>query len=178
MKPENTPFDLLTSLPSGNSIGITITLPPTGLSLVFIKNNLNPFIMRTKLLKAFFAFLLINSFGNVHAQSDLIAMNTVSGKSSTVDLYSSNEKILISDFKRAIGSEEVASVISVKAEDPIMMNVRVFNTAGDLAKEEIHSLQSGLTDLNVDLSNLSQGVYMIQFYTKDGSALRRFIKYN
>jgi hypothetical protein len=48
--------------------------------------------------------------------------------------------------------------------------------SGELEKEEAHSVENGLNDLRLDLSELSAGVYMVQFYTREGSALRRYIK--
>ena len=134
--------------------------------------------MKTNILKALSLTLLITCFGKMNAQSDLFAMNTVSTATAVADLYKSNDKVVISDFKKMNGTEMNAPVISVKSEDNVTMQVRVFTLSGELAKEEAHTLANGVNDVQVDMNDLAQGVYMVQFYTKDGSALRRFIKNN
>ena len=135
--------------------------------------------MKTNILKTLSLILVLTCFGKANAQSDLFAMNTTSATAANVaDLYKSDDKVVISDFKRIAGNENNAPVVTVKAETSVSMQVRIFTLNGDLAKEESHAVENGVNDVKVDMSDLSQGVYMVQFYTKEGSALRRFVKNN
>ena len=170
---------LSATLRNRNSVSFQSSFnPPSGLLSVIITNNLNPFIMKTNILKALSLILLITCFGKVNAQSDLLAMNTVSSISNMSDFINRDEKVTVSNFKKIIATEDNSSVVTVKCQAPVTMQVRVFNLNGDLAKEESHKLNNGLNDLNVNLNDLSQGVYMVQFYTTEGSAVRRFVKNN
>lgn len=134
--------------------------------------------MKTNILKALSLTLLIATFGTMNAQSDLFAMNTAPSSATVADLFRSDDKVVISDFKRVAGTEMNTPVVSVKAEANVTMQVRIFTLNGELAKEEAHALENGVNDLKVDMSELTQGVYMVQFYTNEGSALRRFVKNN
>lgn len=169
------PAGLLSS--NSDSFEFTAT-PPTCLRSVIFENILKPFVMKTNILKALSLMLLITCFGKMNAQSDLLAVNTVSSVNTATDLYKSEDKVVISDFKRIAGNEVNVPVVTVKAESSVTMQVRIFTLNGDLAKEESHAVENGVNDVKVDMSDLSQGVYMVQFYTNEGSALRRFVKSN
>lgn len=134
--------------------------------------------MKTNISKALTLVLLLVCFGKMNAQSDLLAVNTVTPVNAAADLFKSDDKVVISDFKRMAGNEDFVPVVTVKSESSVTMQVRVFTLNGDLAKEESHEVENGVNDIKLDMSDLSQGVYMVQFYTKEGSALRRFVKNN
>lgn len=132
--------------------------------------------MKASILKTLSLLLFISCFGKANAQSDLFAMNTVPSSATVAELFNSDDKVVIGDFKRTAGTD--APVVIVKADASITMQVRIFTLSGELAKEEAHTLENGVSDVKVDMSTLSQGIYMVQFYTKEGSALRRFVKNN
>ena len=134
--------------------------------------------MKTNIIKALSFIMLIACFGKMNAQNDLFSVNATSAPTSVSDLYKSKEKIVISDFKRSAENEVNMPVVTVKSENSVTLQVRIFNLSGNLAKEEVYDLNNGLNDLKIDMSNLNQGVYMVQFYTKEGSAVRRWVKSN
>jgi hypothetical protein len=175
-----TNFDITFSaaLPTRNANSIlSTTSSPAGLQSV-ITNNLKPFVMKTNILKTLSLILVMTCFGKANAHSDLFAMNTAPTAVNVAVLYKSDDKVVISDFKRISAADSNAPVVTVKAENSISMQVRIFTLNGDLAKEETHAVENGVNDVKVDMSDLTQGVYMVQFYTKEGSALRRFVKNN
>ena len=45
-----------------------------------------------------------------------------------------------------------------------------------MVKQETASLNKGLNEVDVNLDNLANGVYMVQFYTTQGSVVRRIVK--
>ena len=47
---------------------------------------------------------------------------------------------------------------------------------GNMAKQEAYDLVKGSNELKVNTDNLDVGVYMVQFYSANGSALRRIVK--
>lgn len=150
---------------------------PTGNSNQF-NSNLKPFVMKTNIMKILCVIALVACFGKMNAQSDLLAINTVSKVSVPADITAmiSEEKIKVSDFIQNPANN--ASLVRVNCNVPVTMQVKVFTMDGDMAKEETHTLNSGMNDLNVSLDNLAVGTYMVQFYSKEGSAVRRFIKMN
>jgi hypothetical protein len=176
MKPTNSNIALPSASPTGEVKSFSFVLPTGPVSL--ISNILKPFVMKTNILKALSLILFIFVISTANAQSDLFAMNTVPTANAVADLYKSNDKVVISDFKRLAGTEMNTPVITVKSEDNVTMQVRIFTLNGELAKEEAHAIENGVNDVQVDMNDLAQGVYMVQFYTKDGSALRRFVKNN
>ena len=134
--------------------------------------------MKTNIIKTLSLIILIACFGKINAQSDLLAVNTSAVPADVASMFKSDDKVIISDFKKLTEAETNAPVVTVKSEGSLTMQVRIFTLTGELAKEEVHGLEGGLNDLKVDMSDLQQGVYMVQFYTKEGSALHRFIKNN
>jgi hypothetical protein len=132
--------------------------------------------MKTNILNTLALIVLTTCFAKTYAQSDLFAMNTIATPASVAALYQSNEKVAISDF--TLAAQVNTPQIAVKSTDNVSMQVRIFSLSGELAKEETHDLASGVNNVTVNMNDLAQGVYMVQFYTKDGSALRRFVKNN
>jgi hypothetical protein len=47
---------------------------------------------------------------------------------------------------------------------------------GDFVNEETYPLNSGINELKLNVDDLTKGAFMVQFYTNEGSAVRRFIK--
>lgn len=127
--------------------------------------------------KTLFSIAFIACIGTTYAQSDLLADNTVYAPSNIAALYKSDSKITISELmpNQTNGS---ASTVSIKCAVPTTVQVKVFNMDGNMAKQESHTLDSGVNELNVNLNDLATGMYMVQFYSKEGSAVRRFVKSN
>lgn len=135
--------------------------------------------MKTNIMKILCVIALVACFGKMNAQSDLLAINTVNKVTVPAEIsamYASEEKIKVSDFIQNPANN--ASLVRVKCNVPVTMQVKIFTMDGDMAKEETHTLNSGVNDLNVNLDNLAVGTYMVQFYSTEGSAVRRFIKMN
>ena len=118
--------------------------------------------------------LLIASFGMVNAQSDLLADNVVSAPSNIAALYKSDEKITISEFMP--NETHNSSLVSIKCLTPLTVQVKIFKMDGNMAKIESHTLDKGVSELSIDMNDLAAGMYMVQFYSKEGSAVRRFVK--
>ena len=122
--------------------------------------------------------LLFTSIGKINAQSDLLTDNTVPVSSNIDSIYANDEKISIIEFMPTEMANITSSLVSVKCLVPITMKVNVFNMNGQMAKDEIRNLAVGINQFSVDMSNLAKGMYMVQFYSEEGSAVRRFIKMN
>ena len=128
--------------------------------------------------KILFLIVLVATIGNINAQSDLLAINSEPVPTSIAAVYATQEKIRISEFMPAVSANMNSSSVSVKCLTPVTMKVRVFNMNGEMANEETRELATGLNEFSVDMSNLSKGMYMVQFYSKEGSAVRRYVKSN
>ena len=126
------------------------------------------------LAKILFSMLFVALFSTANAQSDLFADNAVSAPTNIAALYKSNDKITISEFMPNQANN--SSLVSVKCTDPLNVQVKVFNMDGNLAKQQSYTLEKGVNELNVNMNDLSAGMYMVQFYSKEGSAVRRFVK--
>ena len=126
--------------------------------------------------KILFSLLLLAYCTAVNAQSDLLSANTESVPANIAAMYKSDDKITIGDFipNQTFGN----STISVKCAVPVNVQVKFFKMDGNMAKQESHSLDKGLNELNIEMNDLESGTYMVQFYSKEGSAVRRFIKEN
>ncbi len=129
-----------------------------------------------QLNKTLFLIVLFATIGTMNAQSELIADNTAYSPSNIASLYKSDDKITISDFMPNLTNN--STLVSVKCLVPLTVQVKVFSIDGNMAKAESHSLDKGVSEINVDINDLAAGSYMIQFYTKEGSAVRRFVKTN
>lgn len=135
--------------------------------------------MRTNILKTLSLMLLIACFGKMNAQSDLLAANTVTSDPLTSEIiakYIAEEKVKIGDFmpNPAVNGSQV----NIRCSNPVAMKVKFFTMNGELAKEEVFNLEKGENALNVNIDNLDKGIYMVQFYSKEGSAVRRMMKSN
>jgi hypothetical protein len=117
-------------------------------------------------------FLLALSAGKLHAQSDMIAY--INEIPHTATFTSSEEHVAVSDFSFA-PTTNIAK-INVRTVNPLKLRVFFYNITGELAKEEYVNLNSGSNELNLDISNLLKGIYIVQFYSKEGSAIRKIVK--
>ena len=120
--------------------------------------------------------MLIASFRTMNAQSDLLADNTVYAPSNVAALYKSDDKITISEFMPTQAANN--SLVTVKCANPITVQVKIFRMDGNMAKQESRELDKGVNELNINMNDLAAGMYMVQFYSKEGSAVRRFVKAN
>lgn len=136
--------------------------------------------MRALNLKSLFLLIALTAAaGKINAQNGLYAVNTmnnVNTPNQVATQFNEEEKVRIGDLNQ--DPSQKTSLVRVNSLMQLTMQVKVFDMNGDLAKIETHNLNSGVNDLNVDLSTLSAGTYMVQFYTKEGSAIRRFVKSN
>ena len=135
--------------------------------------------MRANILRTLIFLLLGSYFGRMNAQSDLLAVNSVTKESVPNEIiakYNAEEKVKISDFMPNPANSN--SMVSVNCINPVTIKVRFFTMNGDLAKEESHNMDKGVSTLNLDMNGLEKGIYMVQFYSKEGSAVRRLMKLN
>ncbi len=126
--------------------------------------------------KILLLFVLVASIGNINAQNDLLAINTEPVPYSVAAVFAAQEKIKISEFMPNVSTNSSSPLVSVKCLIPLTMKVKVFNLKGEMAIEESRELATGLNEFSVDMSNLEKGMYMVQFYSKEGSAVRRYMK--
>jgi hypothetical protein len=129
-----------------------------------------------QLINSFLLIALIAVAGKVQAQSELIADNAVISPSNLTSLIKSNDKITISELMSDIASEK--PIINVRCAVPLNVQVKYFNLDGNLVKKDSYDLDKGVNELNVNAEGLVEGTYMVQIYSKEGSAVRRFVKHN
>lgn len=120
--------------------------------------------------------LLLLMSGITYAQSELVAENASFTPSNAAALFKSDDKITISEFVQDLTNAN--PTVNVKCQIPLAVQVKVFNMDGNMAKLETYQLEKGLTELNLKLDDLAAGSYMVQIYSKEGSAVRRFVKPN
>jgi len=113
---------------------------------------------------------------SAQAQSELIADNAVIAPSNLSSLIKSNDKITISELMSDIVTEK--PIINVRCAVPLNVQVKYFNLEGNLIKKDSYDLDKGVSELNVNAEGLAEGTYMVQIYSKEGSAVRRFVKHN
>ncbi len=128
------------------------------------------------IIKALLMILLIACASKMKAQSDLLAMNTITSSipSEVIARYNAEEKIRISDFTPNPANNN--TIVNVNCVNPTPMKVKFFTLNGDMAKEESYNLERGTNELNVDLNGLAKGIYLVQFYSTEGSAVRKVVK--
>lgn len=127
------------------------------------------------LTKTLFSILLVASFGTIKAQSDLLADNTAYAPSNIVALYHNDEKITFSEL---MPKQENTSLVTVKCANATKVQVKYFNMDGNMAKQESRTLDKGVNELDINTADLAAGMYMVQFYSSEGSAVRRLVKAN
>jgi hypothetical protein len=124
--------------------------------------------------KILFSMLLLVCSISIKAQSDLLLSNKVNAPENVLATFTADEKISISDF---MPNQTYASTsVAVKCTVPVNMQVKFFNADGNMTKIESYTLDKGVNELNMQLDDLEIGTYMVQFYSKEGSAVRRFVK--
>ena len=129
------------------------------------------------LTKTLFSILLVASFGTLKAQSDLLADNTAYAPSNIVALYHNDEKITFSELMPK-QEQENTSQVTVKCASATKVQVKYFNIDGNMAKQELRTLDKGVNELDINTTDLAAGMYMVQFYSSEGSAVRRLVKAN
>lgn len=117
------------------------------------------------------SIVFIAYVGTTFAQSDLLAEN-VSMSASTFANFQNEDKITFSDLIQ----QKNKTQLTVNTSTPTTIQVKYFNISGNMAKQETASLNKGLNEVDVKLDNLANGVYMVQFYTTQGSVVRRIVK--
>ncbi|HQV78627.1 MAG TPA: T9SS type A sorting domain-containing protein [Chitinophagales bacterium] len=117
------------------------------------------------------SIVFIAYVGTTFAQSDLLAEN-VSMSASTFANFQNEDKITFSDLIQ----QKNKTQLTVNTSTPTTIQVKYFNISGNMAKQETASLNKGLNEVDVNLDNLANGVYMVQFYTTQGSVVRRIVK--
>ncbi|MDB5227343.1 MAG: hypothetical protein JWN78_1536 [Bacteroidota bacterium] len=119
---------------------------------------------------AFLLLLLVTCTGKIKAQSSLLSFN----QSNTVLDLTASEKLKFGDLM--LNASCSNSKVKLNSKVPVNVKVRIFNANGKKMMENIYPVTPGLTELNLNLSTLPQGAYFVQFYSKEGSALRQFVK--
>jgi len=117
------------------------------------------------------SIVFIAYVGTTFSQSDLLAEN-VSMSASTFANFQNEDKITFSDLIQ----QKNKTQLTVNTSTPTTIQVKYFNISGNMAKQETASLNKGLNEVDVNLDNLANGVYMVQFYTTQGSVVRRIVK--
>ncbi|HNE49840.1 MAG TPA: T9SS type A sorting domain-containing protein [Chitinophagales bacterium] len=128
------------------------------------------------LTNLFLLVILMIVCSSAQAQSELIADNAVIAPSNLSSLIKSNDKITISELMSDIVTEK--PIINVRCAVPLNVQVKYFNLEGNLIKKDSYDLDKGVSELNVNAEGLAEGTYMVQIYSKEGSAVRRFVKHN
>lgn len=124
----------------------------------------------------FFALALTVICGNIQAQSDLTADNTTIAPSNLAAIFKSNDNVTIGELMASNVADK--PLVNIKCNTPTNVQVKFFNMDGNMVKQESYALTIGVNELNVNAADLSAGTYMVQFYSKDGSAVRRLVKAN
>lgn len=119
---------------------------------------------------AILLLLLVVFAGNLRAQSSLLSINH---SNSSLDLTAS-EKLKFGDLM--LNASCSNSKVKINSIVPVNVKVRIFNVNGKKMMENIYPITPGLNELNLSLNTLPQGAYFVQFYSKEGSALRQFVK--
>ena len=109
---------------------------------------------------------------NAQQEEPLFATISV-GRNSSI-IFDKEEKFKVSDIKTDYLNNTIR--VNVNCSSSAIMKVKIFGMNGEMATEATHSLQIGNNELLLNEDNLSAGTYMVQFYTSEGSALRRFVK--
>lgn len=120
----------------------------------------------------FICFLSVAYIGTTFAQNDLLAENVSMSAANVASLHQTDEKITFGDLIQNKNN----SKLSVNATSPTTMQVKYFSLSGNMAKKETVTIEAGNNELEVNMDNLEAGVYMVQFYTAQGSAVRRVVK--
>jgi hypothetical protein len=88
----------------------------------------------------------------------------------TVNLASSTENI--EDFNLEIFPNPAQDLLNVKANNAILNSIAIYNINGQLVQQ---SLELNSDQQSIDISILSEGVYMIQVLTDKGLINRKIV---
>lgn len=132
--------------------------------------------MKTVALKTIAILGLLLSVHAASAQSDLFADNSEPVPSAIAAMFKSEDKITISEFLLSPEYKSNETRVNIRCTTPQVVQVKVFNMDGNLTQQSAYQLDKGISELSLDMSALSSGTYMVQFYSKEGSAVRRLVK--
>lgn len=130
-------------------------------------------------LKTLAIILMVSFFGKLYAQDDLVAVNESNWSQFSNEIAASSapaEKVRISDF--APNLKLNTAIIRLKSANNIPMRVNFYDCRGELAMEQFLNLNSGSNEFSIDMSQLPKGTYIVQFYSNEGSAIRKITKSN
>ncbi|MDB5229134.1 MAG: hypothetical protein JWN78_3327 [Bacteroidota bacterium] len=131
--------------------------------------------MKRNILQTVAIILMVICYGKANAQSDLLA-SLYSSVPNNISTRFTEENVKVSDLILDPTSAIASAMVNVNSINPITMKIRIFMNNGNLVKEESFSLNSGSNELNVEMNDLAKGVYIVQLYSNEGSAVRKIIK--
>jgi hypothetical protein len=132
--------------------------------------------MKRNILQTLPLVLFLICFGSVKAQGNMeddffAYVNTVSTPATST---ASPDRIRVSDLSPS--PSNASTSVNIRSLNPVTMKIRYYSITGDLVKEEAASLNSGLNHVSLDLNDMAKGIYIVQFYSKEGSAVRKIFK--
>ncbi|MCW3077855.1 MAG: hypothetical protein JWO32_2464 [Bacteroidetes bacterium] len=68
-----------------------------------------------------------------------------------------------------------SAILSIDMKDNAVVNVDVYNTIGQQVKSSKHTAQVGENNLNIDLSNLSSGIYLVNVKVGNATSTKKLI---
>lgn len=89
---------------------------------------------------------------------------------------SGGEKLIIGEFMPNPAS--TATNITVSSVEDMTVNVSVYTLDGTKVKDLSYNVAQGETNLEIEVSGLSKGTYMVQVQTKLGTQIRKLVKLN
>ena len=131
--------------------------------------------MKTTLLKPALIFMILAFFTDIKAQ-DIGSDDQMYATGKTDKASLPEELIRIGSIFR--NEQTNSSKIKITSSSPLSLNVKFFKMNGDMVKEDTYNLSIGMNEVPIKEDGLQPEAYIIQFYTGEGSAIRRFIKQN
>ena len=130
------------------------------------------------IIKTLILIILLHCCGSMVAKTDILSgiqtINPLSAQIGVAEAIAIEEKLKIStSIPNPLNNNPQFNVESKSLTE---MKVRIFSMHGDIIRDELHTLITGITVLTLDIQDLASGTYMIQFYTNEGSVLRRIVK--
>ncbi|MCW3077854.1 MAG: hypothetical protein JWO32_2463 [Bacteroidetes bacterium] len=68
-----------------------------------------------------------------------------------------------------------SAILSINMKDNALVNVDIYNTIGQQVKSSKHTAQVGENNLNIDLSNLSAGIYLVNVKVGNATSTKKLI---
>lgn len=130
--------------------------------------------MKTSIFKTILLTLFLVNFVKVNAQQEERLFTDILLATNAQMFFDKSEKFQVSDIISNYMDNTLR--VHVNCISPATMKIKIFKMNGEMANEVMHLLEIGNNELLLNSDGLSAGTYMVQFYTSEGSALRRFIK--